>query len=95
MDGIGKLEYEDGSCFSGQFRCSRREGKGTINFLNGDVFTCNFHDDYPHGLGIYKMSDGRESKGLWDKGQLYSDTVLYRYSHNFFFRCPNCVTISV
>ena len=38
--------------------------KGKDEFLNDYVFTGNFYDDCPHGLGIYIMSDGTEFKGL-------------------------------
>jgi hypothetical protein len=44
----------------------RKNGKGILTFLNGEVYEGNFKDDLKHGKGILKYTSGNFFEGEWE-----------------------------
>ncbi len=65
--GWGKLTWDDGDSFEGQF-VNDEKVKGTFKWFTGDVYAGQWKDDLMHGEGSYQYFDGRSYKGQWAKG---------------------------
>lgn len=77
--GWGKLTWDDGDCFEGEFRDDEKVS-GTFRWSTGDSYEGQWQQDLMHGRGRYDYADGRSYLGHWEKG--------YRHGHGT-FRWPN------
>ncbi len=58
--GRGLIFYRStGKAVEGQFRNGHLEGRGTLYFRNGDVYSGDFHDDKKQGRGVYFWKDDK------------------------------------
>ena len=71
-DGNGKIAYQNGDKYKGQWQNGLQHGKGTYVFStetvmkeNGKMGRLEFH-----GEGIYFYSDGSMRAGQWTNGTL-------------------------
>ncbi len=74
-EGVGVLEYADGSKYEGNFQNSELTGYGTWYFSNGEKYVGMFHQNYCHGRGIHYKKDGTKTIGIWERGT-YIGTLL-------------------
>jgi antitoxin component YwqK of YwqJK toxin-antitoxin module len=64
-NGIGIMNYSDGSKYEGEFVNHLKEGKGVLVWKNGDKYSGDFKNDLPHGKGKYSWPDGASYDGDW------------------------------
>lgn len=63
MTGYGKRTYEDGTVYEGEYVNGLRNGKGRIEYPNGDVQEGEWKDDKPNGYGKATFSKGTIYEG--------------------------------
>ena len=74
MDGIGKLIYSDGTYYEGDFIDGKKNGQGKYVWEKNKYYVGQWKDDKPNGKGIY-YKYGKETKGFWSDGHLFSKTA--------------------
>ena len=74
----GRMTYQDGSVYVGQWSKGARHGKGTYTFLNGAVFLGEFCNDAIHGNGILTWSNGGRYVGQWRNGVRHGQGTDFR-----------------
>ena len=74
MNGKGKLLYSDGSFYEGQFINGKKKGKGKYVWGKDKFYIGEWKDDKQNGKGVYNKF-GKEIKGFWADGHLFSKTV--------------------
>ncbi len=74
MNGKGKLIYADGSYYEGDFINGKKSGQGKYVWEKDKYYIGGWKDDKQNGKGIYNKY-GKEIKGLWADGHLFSKTV--------------------
>jgi hypothetical protein len=74
----GKMTYEDGSIYLGQWSRGARHGRGTYTFVNGSVFFGEFQDDKIHGSGVLTWPNGARYLGKWKKGVRHGQGKEFR-----------------
>jgi hypothetical protein len=57
VDGEGERRYDDGSRYVGQWRDSKRHGRGTLERKDGGVLSGDWRDDEPRGYGTYHFTN--------------------------------------
>lgn len=68
MQGVGILEYADGSKYEGNFLNGELTGYGTWYFTNGEKYVGMFRQNYCHGRGVHYQQNGERLVGLWEHG---------------------------
>ena len=74
MNGKGKLMYSDGSFYEGQFINGKKNGQGKYVWEKDKFYIGQWKDDKQNGKGVYNKF-GKEIKGFWADGHLFSKTV--------------------
>lgn len=74
MNGKGKLTYLDGSYYEGEFINGKKCGQGKYVWEKDKYYIGEWKDDKQNGKGIYNKY-GKEIKGFWSDGHLFSKTV--------------------
>ena len=69
--GMGKMKYNDGSYFIGEWYADRRVS-GKISFLNGDEFDGEWVNDRPM-FGTFKTNNGMQMKGTFGELGVLTD----------------------
>ena len=66
----GKIIFEDGSIYQGEFKNDQMLGSGVIKYPNGDAYVGTFDSDKKHGTGSYfDMQNMYRMQEDWVKGQ--------------------------
>eukprot|EP00529_Nitzschia_sp_RCC80_P014347 CAMPEP_0113481758 /NCGR_PEP_ID=MMETSP0014_2-20120614/22571_1 /TAXON_ID=2857 /ORGANISM="Nitzschia sp." /LENGTH=757 /DNA_ID=CAMNT_0000375259 /DNA_START=139 /DNA_END=2412 /DNA_ORIENTATION=+ /assembly_acc=CAM_ASM_000159 len=74
----GRLQYEDGGSYEGDWSSGSYSGYGTHVNWNGDVYEGNFLENSKHGTGCYRYHDGRRKfEGRYDTGERVEGRMLY------------------
>jgi len=67
--GQGKMVYESGNFYEGGFVDDKYHGdKGIYRWSDGDEYEGSWKDGERHGIGIFRVADGRVSYVLYEKG---------------------------
>ena len=74
MNGKGKFLYPDGSYYEGEFMYGKKNGMGKYVWDKDKFYIGEWKDDKQNGKGIYNKN-GKEIKGFWADGHLFSKTV--------------------
>jgi len=69
MSFYGTYQYACGTSYTGDWAYGKRNGKGKLNIINGDVYDGDFVDSKRHGYGTYTFS--KPIKGMVYKGEWY------------------------
>lgn len=69
--GKGKMKYESGRIYDGDWICGQWHGRGKLLNPNGDMYTGEFFFDSRHGQGNYK----------WDNGDIYEGSFVSDKRH--------------
>ncbi len=69
-NGLGKLVYDNGDRYEGDFMNDMFHGQGKYNYANGDLYRGEFLNDLPHGHGVYILANGSIYSGIWKEGGL-------------------------
>ena len=76
--GSGRLEYEDGGIYQGDFVQGNWSGHGRHAKPNGDVYEGSFFENARHGVGTYRYRDGkRVFEGRYVMGQRVDGKMTY------------------
>ena len=83
--GYGKIRYESGSTYIGQWEGDKRSGVGTYWFACGDVYDGTWRDGMYQGYGTYTGSEsgggGDHYEGEWEQDQPHGfGRYVYRES---------------
>lgn len=76
-EGIGKIEYSDGSYYEGMFSESQANGEGTLYCANGDIINGHFTNGQPGGFCNYEYSDGNLFVGTMVNGLKHGEGTFY------------------
>ncbi len=68
FDGVGVLEYVDGSKYEGNFVNGEMTGFGTWYFASGEKYVGMFRNNFCHGRGVHYKRAGDKVTGLWHNG---------------------------
>jgi hypothetical protein len=78
--GHAHMVYKGGGEFVGEMFGAVRSGFGTMKYKggrkDGNVFTGNWLDDRPHGLGFMKYRSGDEYNGMWSEGSISGEGTM-------------------
>ena len=74
MHGKGKLTYSDGSYYEGEFLNGKKNGQGKYVWEKDKYYVGEWKDDKQNGKGTYNKF-GKEIRGFWSEGHLFSRTV--------------------
>ena len=83
MNGKGKLMYSDGTYYEGEFTSGKKNGHGKYVWEINKYYIGQWKDDKPNGKGVYHKY-GKETKGFWANGHLFSKTVGSDGGNNIF-----------
>jgi uncharacterized protein (TIGR02145 family) len=82
-NGVGQWQYTDGS-YSGEWKNSQRNGKGTFTGTNGDSYVGYYFEGTKHGKGKYEWKNGDTYDGDWVNNQrtgkgkyIFNEGTLY------------------
>ncbi len=65
FNGKGKIKWDSGSTYIGEFINNKREGLGTYKFQNGDIYTGEFKNNKRDGIGKMVYANGEVYEGKW------------------------------
>jgi len=68
LQGVGVLEYADGSKYEGNFSDGELTGYGIWYFATGEKYIGMFRNNYCHGRGVHYKADGDKITGIWEHG---------------------------
>ena len=68
MHGQGKLTWEDGKTYQGEFKENMRDGFGKFAFGDGRQYEGMWANGKQHGEGRLTLEDGTEKVGSWREG---------------------------
>jgi len=78
--GSGKMKYDNGNEYEGQWLHSKRDGKGTTKYASGNVYTGTWKTGKRHGFGVFHIKKtGDVYRGNWVQG-LKSGSGVYEYA---------------
>ncbi|MCL2322439.1 MAG: hypothetical protein FWC47_10120 [Oscillospiraceae bacterium] len=63
--GHGKLEWDNGNKYDGEFHFGNRTGRGTYKWANGDRYTGDWLNNRCTGRGTFKWANGTQYFGEW------------------------------
>jgi len=77
--GQGKMRYDNGNEYEGQWKYNKRDGKGTTKYASGNVYTGTWKAGKRHGFGVFNIKKtGDIYRGNWEQG-LKSGPGVYEY----------------
>jgi hypothetical protein len=68
--GTGKMVYNTGDEYEGEWLQDQRHGKGAFAYTNGDVYTGEWKDDKRNGHGRCTFANGNLYEGQWSGDQM-------------------------
>jgi hypothetical protein len=69
--GTGKMTFQDGSWYYGDWRKGRRHGKGThFDKIEQSRYAGEFQSGLRHGRGSLYVRHGEKKVGVWERGQM-------------------------
>lgn len=70
MEGRGSLQKmvngKKSYSYEGEFLMGQFEGKGTLQYENGESYVGDFRNGKKHGQGVYNYSNGSVYKGKFE-----------------------------
>ena len=61
--------YVDKSSYDGFYKDDKRNGQGTLTFLNGSIYEGSWKDDLANGTGVIRFNNGDVYEGEWIDGE--------------------------
>ena len=75
-DGWGKVAFENGSRYEGNFKNGLRDSTGTFTFKDGSVFSGTFKDDHFED-GTFEATDGSRFEGYFSSDNKPKNGIWY------------------
>lgn len=63
--GVGRIVYDTGDEYEGDWSEGQRQGQGRFAYTNGDVYVGEWRGDKRHGQGRCTFANGNLYEGLW------------------------------
>jgi len=70
------LKYKNSAVYKGSTKFSKRHGKGSITFSNGESYTGDWFGGLKHGFGAYTWPDGTFYEGEWKLNMMWGTGKL-------------------
>jgi len=78
--GNGKMRYDNGNEYDGQWKNNKRDGKGTTRYASGNVYIGMWSKGKRHGFGVFHIEkSGDIYRGNWSGG-IKSGPGVYEYA---------------
>lgn len=78
--GNGKMRYDNGNEYEGQWKNNKRDGKGTTRYASENVYIGMWKGGKRHGFGVFHISkSGDIFRGNWSGG-IKSGPGVYEYA---------------
>ncbi len=78
--GNGKMRYDNGNEYDGQWKNNKREGKGITRYASENVYIGMWKGGKRHGFGVFHISkSGDIYRGNWENG-IKSGPGVYEYA---------------
>lgn len=78
--GNGKMRYDNGNEYDGQWKANKRDGKGTTRYASGNVYIGMWKSGKRHGFGVFHIEkSGDIYRGNWSGG-IKSGPGVYEYA---------------
>lgn len=78
--GNGKMRYDNGNEYDGQWKANKRDGKGTTRYASGNVYIGMWKSGKRHGFGVFHIEkSGDIYRGNWSCG-IKSGPGVYEYA---------------
>eukprot|EP00746_Dinoflagellata_sp_MGD_P154601 gnl/MRDRNA2_/MRDRNA2_84921_c0_seq3.p1 gnl/MRDRNA2_/MRDRNA2_84921_c0~~gnl/MRDRNA2_/MRDRNA2_84921_c0_seq3.p1 ORF type:complete len:232 (+),score=36.04 gnl/MRDRNA2_/MRDRNA2_84921_c0_seq3:102-797(+) len=74
--GEGKLRWQDGREYEGEFLYDQMHGKGVMTWPTGAKYVGEYCENYKGGIGKLTLPDGSTFDGSWFKGMRHGE-ILY------------------
>ncbi len=77
-DGIlFRIVYNNGERYFGHWNTNdnKKYGKGTMSYLNGEVYSGDWNNDFKKGNGVMFFNNGEEHSGEWDKDKMINGEI--------------------
>jgi hypothetical protein len=76
--GKGRMAYQNGDIYEGEWKNDLREGKGKNIYANGNVYEGEWKNDLRNGIGVIKYPGGGTYEGEW-KDDLRNGIGVLKY----------------
>lgn len=80
IEGIGVLEWKNGSKYEGELKNDKRHGKGKIYMSNGSTYEGDWLDNLKHGRGIFiysKLNEKERYDGEWRFDKMCGEGLIF------------------
>jgi len=78
--GNGKMRYDNGNEYDGQWKNNKRDGKGITRYASGNVYIGMWKGGKRHGFGVFHIEkSGDIYRGNWSGG-IKSGPGVYEYA---------------
>ena len=89
VSGQGKLFYDDGGLYDGEWLSNKFNGYGTLK-TNGYVYRGQFLNDVVDGIGVMELSSGSKYDGQFKKGLFHgTGTYLWKNGNKYLGQFEN------
>lgn len=68
-EGIGIIQFADGSTYQGMTKNQQFNGKGRMTHANGDIYQGEWVDGKANGMGVFVDTNGSMYEGMWQDDQ--------------------------
>ena len=75
--GHGKMTYDDGTVYEGDFKDGLANGRGKCEFADGNVYEGEFENDLMHGRGKMTYADGNVYEGNWLNNEMTNGVLTF------------------
>merc|ERR1712060_551821 len=83
-NGLGIMNYADGSKYHGSWKHGKREGQGSFFYANGDIYAGEWVAGKKHGVGTYiYTATGSEVVGTWENGVMTEGVFKDKHGGTF------------
>ena len=84
LTGKGKMTFEDGHIYEGDFLDDARTGNGVYRWSENEYYSGDFADGVYHGRGVFRYANGDEYDGEWVNGYKHGRGIM-RYADGSVF----------
>lgn len=81
----GKLVFNDGSFYEGEFMNGLKEGRGRIIKSNGNIYFCSFKKNMMEGFGVFIGYQGTMYIGEWKNDIIEGQGTEYYKDGSYYF----------